>query len=177
VITMPTKKANIVFSHVEDFVNGIHTGDLVLNPKAQNIMLDKTTGKGVLGRRSKEKRSLADLIGEGLFQYQSIRNSVSNFESMQQQFSQIDWVNMNIAIGRRLEDVASYLLKYIEQAYAHNVVDNVGIGKRLNECQQNNEKFKERIDELEKDNQKLHNELKKWGKVGYVSDLEKTDRE
>lgn len=149
------EETDLIYTQVESFIKGIHEKNLKLNDKAQAVMMDKIVGKDAWGKAIKEKRSLADLIGDEIFAYQAIQNSAYIAKSMEKDLSRVQQIDWNSAIGKRRSDVASSLLKYIEQAYSHDAIDDIGLAKKLQNALEENETLKKQKANL----QKLNNDL------------------
>lgn len=149
---------DLIYSQVESFIKRIDAKDIELSPKAQAIILEKITGKDTWGKPIKEKHSLAELIGTEMFAYKQIKNSANISKSNEKMFSPTDLVNINLAISLKQSEIASNLLKYIEQAISHGIVDEVGLTKKITELEKENEKLREKHASLQKLNVELAKE-------------------
>jgi len=162
------KKQSLVISRVENFIRRIHDGDLVITPKAKNIKLEKVVAQGYLGAK-KEQGTLATLMGNCMFEYQS-------FKDLSATSSYKDDIGHRLGINRRLDTAARELLECIELGYSHGVFKEQKLTSQIKEYQEQNLQLREKVDKLEKENQKLHETLKKFGKAGFVGDVTNDER-
>ena len=135
-------KNDLIYKKVDSFIKEIHENNIVLNPKAQTMMITESKGKDAWGKTIKESRPLATKIGEEMACYQKIINSETMAEAIinesengknkntleaMKNFAQ--FLDVRSALRSRKIDVANNLFRYIEIAYCNNLVDEIGLGK------------------------------------------------
>jgi hypothetical protein len=142
------KKQNVVIEQVENFIKQLHSGDIAISPKAQELNLE-IQKKGRFGLTKKEiTGSLADLLARAIARYQLLANLPL----------------------RAKERAAFELLDYIERARTHGVILPNNLIKKLEECQEQNNQLKEEKDKLQKElirleqlNEELHKTIDRLG--------------
>lgn len=150
-------KQSRVIAEVEDFIKRVHDGDLVISPKAaQMVMILPTGKKRLLGLTSKRKRNLADLLGWAMAAYQ-FRKDVDSLPSQLQ--------------------IAYELLDMIERARAYGVIIEKNLTNKLKGCLEQNKRLKDKQQKLEtellkltKENVELHKALDTFGGRSNVSE-------
>jgi len=143
-------KQSRVIAEVEDFIKRVHDGDLVISPKAaQMVMILPTGKKRLLGLTSKRKRNLADLLGWAMAAYQ-FRKDVDSLPSQLQ--------------------IAYEFLDMIERARAYGVIIEQNLTNKLKGCVEQNKRLKDnqqklgtQISKLKKENKELHKALGRFG--------------
>lgn len=161
----PQKDTNPIYEKVETFVKQFHEKDVALKPEAKTLIIERTMGKDFLGRTIKKDYSLADIIGEQIVQYIKIQNAMDEtvaFYSKPENkppsiFSDSFLTAMDIMNGlkKRRDDVVIALFENIEKVQIHNLIDEIGLGKKLKSLEEENVKLKEKNATLQKLNDKL----------------------
>ena len=189
----PQKDTNPIYEKVETFVKQFHEKDVALKPEAKTLIIERTTGKDFLGRAIKKDYSFADIIGEQIVQYIRIQNAMDEtvaFYSKKENkpdsmFSNSFTTAMDIMrdLSKRRNDVVIALFENIERAQINNLIDEIGLGKKIKAFEEENEELKKKNANLQKvndilarENTKLHRLLPDAMKdKGEVGDLGKLD--
>jgi predicted nuclease with TOPRIM domain len=169
------EKTNTIISQVEEFIKGIHEGDIVLTPDAKTIIEHIKKGKDLLGRPVTEDISLAEQLGRDMYSYQTFTNDLAIFESDLEKLSPTSIPSYLIEKIRhefkcRLDETSKDLLMHIEIARTHGVVKEQKLSNKIEELQEQNTKLKEENDKIQKEckrlkeiNEELHKALNKFG--------------
>jgi hypothetical protein len=189
----PQEDTNVIYETVENFVKQFHEKDVALKPEAKTLIIERTMGKDFLGRAIKKEYSLADIIGEQIVEYIRIQNAMDEtvaFYSKKENkpdsmFSNSFTTAMDIMRGlsKRRNDVVIALFENIERAQINNLIDEIGLGKKIKAFEEENEELKKKNanlqkvnDILAKENTKLHRLLPDAMKdKSEVGDLGKLD--
>lgn len=161
-------KNDLIYKKIDDFIEQLHEKNIVLNPKAQTLMITENKGKDSWGKTIKESQSLANRIGEEMAYYQKINNSETmadaivndwengnnknNLEAME---NFVRYLDVRSALRSRKIEVANNLFRYIELAYCNNLVEEIGLGNKLKAFEEENAQLKEKNAGLQKLNSQL----------------------
>jgi hypothetical protein len=164
----PQKNTDAIYEKVETFVKQIHEKDVILKPEAKTLIIERTMGKDFWGRTVKKAYSLADIIGEQIAQYIKINNAMVGtvaFYSKKENkpdsiFSDSFTTALDIMNGlkKRRDDVVIALFDNIERAQINNLIDEIGLGKKLKAFEEENEELKKKNATLQKLNDRLARE-------------------
>ncbi len=171
-------KNDLIYKKVDDFIEQLHENNIVLNPKAQTLMITENKGKNSWGKIIKESQALSNRIGEEIAYYQKVNSSEkmvdaivkesksnfkkNNFKGMD---NYVHNLNMRSELRNRKLEVADNLFRYIELAYCNNVVDDIGLGEKLKKLEEDNVNQKKLIASLEKLNKDLKKENDRMHKL------------
>jgi hypothetical protein len=186
----PQKNTDFIYAMVDTFVSQYHVKDVALKPEATKLIIERTMGKDFWGRVVKKSYSLANIIGEQISHYveiQSAMDSTVKFYSQPENKpdsilsnSFITAMNKITDLKKRRDDTVIALFENIQRAKINNLIDEIGLGKKLKRLEEEctvkdrliesleklNKELKEENDELHK---RLPNFLKKKTEVGGLS--------
>jgi hypothetical protein len=165
------KTGDAIARRADDYCKRIRNRELVITPEADKINLVVFEGTDRLGRPKKQVHSLAFLIAKRMTEYQKIRDEVPirtpRHITPNPQF-RVTMEHIRRLTDYELKDRAVGLLEMIDQANTHGVIREENLWNKLEECQEQNERLKKKVNELEKKNQELNTTLKRFGKVGHI---------
>ncbi len=162
-----------VFKKVDDFIKLFEEKNIQLKPKAQEIMITEDKA---------DAETLANKIAEEIAIYQKICGSERVIEKLlgSKQLDGKDFVfhlNNRSDLRKQKLDVVNELFRLINLAYCNNLIEEIGLGKKLKFFEEENENLKRKNaslrklnDRLLKENTRLHrllpDALKGGGEVG-----------
>jgi len=136
-MTANTRTQSEAITQVEAFIKQLHDGDVIIDRKAQQLIISIPKKSSFWSSGSREDiGSLADLLGKALAKYQT-------FKSLSPEMLVIK------------ERAAAELLDYIERARTHGVIIHQKLTSELNKTQEENIQLKEDIDKLRRENLRL----------------------
>jgi hypothetical protein len=164
-MTEPIVYTDDIYERVTDFIKQIHEKDIMLNEKAKNTIVERTEGKDFWGKPIKKSYSVADIIGEQMSHYMEIlsteKSTIDFYQKKEKSEGQLKTdsflfkLDMMSAIKRQKDDIALRLFENIESAYINGLIDEIGLGKRLKELEQQVATKDRLIASLEKCNREL----------------------
>ena len=130
-----------IFTEVDVFIDQLHSGDLVISPDAQKLILTQKGNKmSTLGISPKNKKTLPDALGYGIATYQLAKDLFPNSE--------------------RTIQLAYECLDLIERARTHGFIVYQNVTSKIEKLTQENTPLKEQITSLRKLNVELAKENK-----------------
>jgi hypothetical protein len=162
------RDTNPIYEKVELFVKQFHEKNVALKPEASKLIIDRTMGKDFFGRAITKVYSLADIIAEQMAEYIKVQELIdetvafySKPENKPTSMLDSSFINaMDIINGywKRRHDVVIRLFENLERADTNNLIDEIGLGKKLKQLEQQNESKDRLIESLKKANKELKNE-------------------
>jgi hypothetical protein len=187
------KTVNPIYERVESFVKQFHEKNVALKPEARTLIIERTMGTKFLGRTIKKDYSLADIIAEHMAEYIKVQELMdetvafySKPENKPTSILDSSFVNaMDIMNGlrKRRDDAVVRLFENLERADTNNMIDEIGLGKKLKFLEEENEDLKRKNANLQKVNDRLVRENTQFHRLlpdamkdkGEVGDLGKLD--
>jgi len=163
-------KLDELIAQADEIVRNIQNGNLVLTPEARKTIISKTVGKGLWGRELKEAYPLSALVANEVSNFLRVR-SIQCGRAKGRLPQDLDTIRLRSVKQRRLIEISCNLIEYIEYARANGLVENRDSMGKLKEYEEQNRRLKDKVDKLQKENQKLHQTLKRFGKAGFVGDV------
>jgi hypothetical protein len=165
------KKATDSVSRADYYCNLIRNRELVLTAEGEKIRLVMTSdAKDRLGRTKKEEQPLPFVLAKRMTAYQSLRDT--SLPRLPKNSSiQYYLPSLRSRIKSRLEDRALDLLEIIDQAITSGAFEEPKVTERLQKLEHEKDELEKTVDKLKKENEELHDKLKRFGKVGFVSDV------
>lgn len=181
-------KNDLIYKKVDDFIEQLHKKNIKLKPKAQTFMIIENKGKDAWGKTIKESQSLANRIGEEMAYYQKINNSETMADAIINESQNgnkknaleamedfVRYLDVRSALRNRKIEVGNNLFRYIEIAYTNDIIDEIGLGIKLKNLEEENTNQKRLIASLEKLNRDLKKENESLHK--YIPNYKKRNTE
>ncbi len=163
-----------VFEKVEDFIKKLHEHDIQLNEKAQKFMVPLPKS-GVFGKTT-EEHALSDIIAKEMAHYQRILYSenISNAFLTKSEAKDapvedvknfVAYLNLKNVTHAKKSEVANKLFFHIELARTNNLIDAIGLGKKLKALEEENEDLKRKNANIQKVNDRLVRENTQFNRI------------